>query len=87
LLDALERRDHSRVGRRCQPASGGKPPRAAVGSGLSLNAHAESAGIAIGTARWHLKRVLEKLGARSQPDLVHLLLTGPATGEKSVTVT
>ena len=50
-----------------------------LASGDSLETHAERNAIAISTARWRLKQVQAKTGARRQADLVRLLLTGPAS--------
>ncbi|HPG26457.1 MAG: PAS domain-containing protein [Spirochaetaceae bacterium] len=47
---------------------------AAIASGLSVREHAERAGIKEGTARWTLKRALAKTGARTQADLVRIVL-------------
>jgi DNA-binding CsgD family transcriptional regulator len=50
----------------------------AVASGESLESYAEAHGIGVSTARWTMKQVLAKTGARRQADLVRMLLTGPA---------
>ncbi|HPG26455.1 MAG: hypothetical protein H6748_12085 [Spirochaetaceae bacterium] len=47
---------------------------ASVASGLSVREHAERTGTTIGTARWTLKRALQKAGARSQANLVRIVL-------------
>jgi DNA-binding CsgD family transcriptional regulator len=44
----------------------------------SLPVAAEHLGIAVTTARTHLQRVFDKTGARSQVELVHLILRSPA---------
>jgi len=49
----------------------------AVASGESLETYARARGIAVATARWTMKQVLAKTGARRQADLVRILLTGP----------
>jgi DNA-binding CsgD family transcriptional regulator len=51
---------------------------AALAARLSVEDYAEQAKITIGTARWTLKRVLEKTGCRRQSELVHLLATSVA---------
>jgi len=51
---------------------------AALAARLSLEDYAEQAKITIGTARWTLKRVLEKTGCRRQSELVHILVTSVA---------
>ena len=48
---------------------------AALAARQSLEEYADAAQITIGTARWTLKRVLEKTGCRRQSELVHLLVT------------
>jgi DNA-binding CsgD family transcriptional regulator len=50
----------------------------AIASGESLDGYAGKQGIAVSTARWTMKQVLAKTGARRQADCVRLLLTGPA---------
>lgn len=50
----------------------------AVASGDSLEEYAAAREIAVSTARYVMKHVLAKTGARRQADLVRLLLTGPA---------
>lgn len=50
---------------------------AALADRKSIEEYAEQAGITIGTARWTLKRVLEKTGCRRQSELVRLLATSP----------
>lgn len=50
----------------------------AVACGASLDAFAQERGISVSTARWTMKRILAKTGARRQADLVRLLLSGPA---------
>jgi len=55
----------------------------AVASGDSLEAYAEGRGVSIDTARWTLKQVFSKTGARRQADLTRMLLTGPAAFVKS----
>jgi DNA-binding CsgD family transcriptional regulator/PAS domain-containing protein len=58
------------------------PAEARLASALaacqSLEDYAESAEITIGTARWTLKRVLEKTGCRRQSELVQLVATSVA---------
>lgn len=49
---------------------------AALARGLDLAQAAASLGIGIGTARWYLKRVLEKTETRRQAELVGLILRG-----------
>ena len=49
-----------------------------VASGESLESYASARGINVTTARWTMKQVLAKTGARRQADLVRILLTGPA---------
>jgi DNA-binding CsgD family transcriptional regulator len=49
----------------------------AVASGDSLETYALAREIAVSTARFQMKQVLAKTGARRQADLVRLLLTGP----------
>jgi DNA-binding CsgD family transcriptional regulator len=51
---------------------------AALAARQSLEDYAEQASLTIGTARWTLKRVLEKTGCRRQSELVHLLATSVA---------
>ena len=51
---------------------------AALAARLSVEDYAEQAKITIGTARWTLKRVLEKTGCRRQSELVHLLVASVA---------
>jgi DNA-binding CsgD family transcriptional regulator len=53
----------------------------ALASGQSLREHAEAVKITIGTARQHLKRVLEKSGVRRQAELVRLVLSFFAAAE------
>ena len=43
-------------------------------AGQSLAEYAERAGITLNTARWRLKQVLAKTDARSQADLIRLIL-------------
>ena len=52
---------------------------AALATRLSVEDYAEQAKITIGTARWTLKRVLEKTGSRRQSELVHLVATSVAS--------
>jgi DNA-binding CsgD family transcriptional regulator len=49
----------------------------ALASGTRLEAYADEHHLAVSTARWTLKHVLRKTGARRQADLVRLLLLGP----------
>ncbi len=51
---------------------------AALAARQTLEEYAERAEITIGTARWTLKRVLEKTGCRRQSELVHLIATSVA---------
>lgn len=51
---------------------------AALAACQSLDDYAESAEITIGTARWTLKRILEKTGCRRQSQLVQLVATSVA---------
>ena len=48
---------------------------AALATPHTLLTYANQAGITVGTARWTLKRVLEKTGCRRQSELVHLVAT------------
>ena len=50
---------------------------AALAAGASIKDYAETAGISINTARWHLRQVLAKTGTKRQAELVRLLLTVP----------
>jgi DNA-binding CsgD family transcriptional regulator len=54
---------------------------AALATGTSLSAYAETAQITIGTARWYLKQALAKTGAHRQSELVRHVITavGPMT--------
>ena len=52
---------------------------AALAARQTLEEYAERAGISIGTARWTLKKILEKTGCRRQSELM-LLLAGSAAG-------
>jgi DNA-binding CsgD family transcriptional regulator len=54
----------------------------AVASGESLESYASARGINVSTARWTMKQVLAKTGAKRQADLVRILLTGPAAVAK-----
>lgn len=47
---------------------------AALASGTSAREYARASDVTEGAARWRLERVLEKTGARSQADLVRLVL-------------
>ena len=47
----------------------------ALARGDDLEAHAAQRGITIETARWRMKRILEKTGSRRQSDVVRLVLT------------
>jgi DNA-binding CsgD family transcriptional regulator len=49
-----------------------------VANGLSLNEIAEKMGITANTARTHLERVYDKVGVRTQPALVRVLLSTAA---------
>jgi DNA-binding CsgD family transcriptional regulator len=51
---------------------------AALATQSTLKQYAEDIGITIGTARWTLKRVLEKTGCRGQTGLVSLILRSAA---------
>ncbi len=51
---------------------------AAIAAGRTLQDYAAQAGVGLGTARWQLKRVLEKTGTNRQAELVRLVLCGPA---------
>jgi DNA-binding CsgD family transcriptional regulator/PAS domain-containing protein len=48
---------------------------AALATGSSLTAYAETAQITIGTARWYLKQALAKTGAHRQSELVRNVIT------------
>ena len=52
---------------------------AALARGASLREYADEAGVSIGTARWTLKRILQKTGARRQSQLVALVLRSIAS--------
>jgi DNA-binding CsgD family transcriptional regulator len=55
-----------------------------IASGESLESYATAREISVSTARWTLKQVLAKTGARRQADLVRLVLTGPvAVGKRN----
>jgi DNA-binding CsgD family transcriptional regulator/PAS domain-containing protein len=54
----------------------------AFASGVSLEDYANTRGINVSTARWTMKHVLAKTGARRQADLVRILLSGPAAVAK-----
>jgi len=56
---------------------------AALATGTSLSAYADSAQITIGTARWYLKQALAKTGAHRQSELVRHVIT--AVGPMGVT--
>ena len=49
-----------------------------VADGLSLTQVADRMGITANTARTHLKRVFDKVGVRTQPALVRVLLSAAA---------
>ena len=49
---------------------------ALVAGGAKLADAAARLGIGVGTARWYLKRVLEKTGTHHQAQLIHLILHG-----------
>ena len=51
----------------------------ALASGLSLDEAAHSIGIAVNTARTHLKHIFIKTGAKRQSELIHQVETGPAS--------
>ncbi len=51
---------------------------AGLAAGKSLAEIAEEAGLSIHTARWTLKRIFARTGARRQSELVSMLLCGPA---------
>ena len=51
-----------------------------VVSGLPLTEAAKLAGVRTSTARTQLQRVFDKLGVRTQPALVRMLLTASAPG-------
>lgn len=51
----------------------------ALASGLSLEEAAHSIGIAVNTARTHLKHIFIKTGAKRQSELIHQVETGPAS--------
>jgi DNA-binding NarL/FixJ family response regulator len=50
----------------------------ALASGLSLEEGAHRLGIAVNTARTHLKHIFIKTGAKRQSELIHQVETGPA---------
>jgi DNA-binding CsgD family transcriptional regulator len=52
---------------------------AALARGATLREYADEAGVSIGTARWTLKCVLQKTGARRQSQLVALVLRSIAS--------
>jgi len=47
----------------------------ALAGGQDLAEHARDRGIALGTARWRMKQILQKTGCRRQSDVVRLVLT------------
>lgn len=47
-------------------------------SGVTLREVAIRHGLTIGSTRWYVKQILQKVGANSQVDLLRQLLTGPA---------
>ena len=49
----------------------------ALANGFTLNSYAEMNDVSLNTVRTQLKRVFEKTGVSSQPDLVRLILSGP----------
>ena len=51
----------------------------ALASGFSLEDAAHSIGIAVNTARTHLKHIFIKTGAKRQSELIHQVETGPAS--------
>lgn len=51
----------------------------ALASGLSLEDAAHTIGIAVNTARTHLKHIFIKTGAKRQSELIHQVETGPAS--------
>ena len=50
-----------------------------LASGFSLEEGAHHLGIAVNTARTHLKHIFIKTGAKRQSELIHQVETGPAT--------
>jgi len=46
----------------------------AIARGQTLQEHADERGIKVASARWTLKQVLSKTGARTQADLVRIVL-------------
>lgn len=50
----------------------------ALAAGATLDEYAEQAGVTLGTARWTVKRALEKTGCRRQSELVRLIATSVA---------
>lgn len=56
---------------------------AALAARQSLEDYASRAGVSIGTARWTLKRVLEKTGCRRQSELVQIVATSVLAFKKS----
>jgi DNA-binding CsgD family transcriptional regulator len=51
----------------------------ALASGHSLEEAAHTIGIAVNTARTHLKHIFIKTGAKRQSELIHQVETGPAS--------
>jgi len=49
----------------------------ALSNGISLSAYSKMHNVSVNTVRTQLKRVFEKTGASSQPELVRLILVGP----------
>jgi DNA-binding CsgD family transcriptional regulator len=70
------------VGSMLRTLYGLTPAEAAVANllleGLRTDQLADRLGITLLTARTHVKRVLSKVDARTQADLVRILLSGPA---------
>jgi DNA-binding CsgD family transcriptional regulator len=52
---------------------------AILATGRGINEAADRLGITRNTARWHVKHVLAKTGAKRQADLVRLVLSSPAS--------
>lgn len=58
----------------------------ALAAGLSVKRIADQRRSSIHTVRWHLSRMMRKLGVRRQPDLVRVLLVCRGLSEHPITV-